>query len=220
MNPAKKLVVEQLPQGFTPKSLPEIIRLAKNMNKETAVVHQNAEGPVLFETDRLIIRRFTDEDGEAVCVLANDKEASPLAGRDHKWPTDQDGCREAARYFASEDSFWAVCLKPDYEMIGMITFNSVDEFNRIDLGHVWRMPFMRDELDSEAIALMIQYAFEKKNADGVYAYNPLDYEAQLHPLKQSGMEVVEVFENASFPSDAEDTPPTFTGCKMMITRKA
>ena len=218
MNTAKKLIFEELPLGYSPKTLPEIIRLAKNRNKQTAVVYRNAEGPVLFETDRLVIRRFSPDDGHAVWVLANDKEASPLAGRDHPWPTDPEGCRDAAGYFASEVTFWAVCLKPEFELIGMIVFNSVDEANRIDLGHVWRMPYMRDELDSEAIGLMIRYAFDHLQADGVYAYNPLDYEAQLHPLKQNGMKVVEVFENAVFPGSAEEVPGTFTGCKMMITR--
>ncbi|HEX3078274.1 MAG TPA: GNAT family N-acetyltransferase [Lachnospiraceae bacterium] len=216
MNTAKKL---EYKEDYFPKSLPEIIKLAGEMTKEKAVIYHSDNTPYLFETNRLIIRRFQPEDAQGLCVLANDKESSPLATRDHKWPTDLESCKGIAQYFSSEPSFWAVCIKPSFEIIGMITYNTVDENNMIDLGHVWRVPFMNDNSDTEAISLMVQYAFDKLGASGVFAYNPLDYEAQIHPLIQVGMEIVETFEGGSFANDEHGNPITFPGCKMLITKE-
>lgn len=216
MNTAKELAYIE---DYLPKSLPDIIRMAKEMRKEQAVVYQNSNTPFLFETNRLIIRRFQPGDVQGLYVLANDKESSPLAVRDHKWPTDLDSCRKIAEYFSSDNSYWAVCIKPSYEIIGMITYNTVDENNMADLGHVWRMPYMCEDCDTEAISLMMQYAFEKLGVDGIFAYNPLDYEAQIYPLKQAGMEIVEISEGSSFVNDDHGNPIIFTACKMLITKE-
>jgi RimJ/RimL family protein N-acetyltransferase len=216
MNTAKKL---EYIEGYFPKSLPEIIKLTKELREQQAVIYHNAGVPFLFHTNRLIIRRFHPEDAEGLLVLAKDKEASPLATRDHKWPTDLDSCRKIAEYFSSDDSFWAVCIKPSYEIIGMITYNTISEDNMVDLGHIWRMPYMRDEIDTEAISLMVQYAFEKLGVCGVYAYNPLDYEAQLYPLKRVGMEITEITEGGSFVNDEQGKPIIFTGCKLLIIKE-
>ncbi len=80
------------------------------------------------------------------------------------------------------------------------------------------MPYMCDELDTEAISLMIQYAFEKLGVSGVYANNPLNYAAQIHPLKQVGLEITETM-TGSFANDEQGNPITFPGCKMVITKE-
>ena len=124
MNTAKKLDYKTLPQGFTPKVIPGIIKLARQMNEKQATVYQGEENkPYLFETKRLVIRHFLKDDGRQLHLLAADKENSPLRYSDHPWPTDLENCSKMAEYFSGKSAFWAVLLKPDLNFIGLIVFN-------------------------------------------------------------------------------------------------
>ncbi len=219
MNTLKKLEYYNLPENYSPKKLPDIIKLVRSIQEDNALIFEREKKPFLFETGRLVIRSFYEEDADAVQNLAVDKENSPMRERDHTWPTDPEGCLEAVRWFATQDTMWAVCLKPSMELIGMVTFNTVDENNMADLGHVWLTGYQREGLDTEALSLMVQYAFEKLKVDGVFAYNPIDYEPQIHPLKEIGMEITEKI-TASFIKDEAGNPVEFQAGKLIITRKS
>ena len=219
MSTAKKLEIEKLPQDYSPSTLPEILKLAKKIKGDIALVYERMNKPFFMETDRLIIRRFTTEDAEAVLALSLDRMNSSMKNFDHGWPTDLEGCKGAADYFASNDTSYAVCLKPSMKLIGYISYNSVTDDGIVDLGHVWHTVYQDNSLDTEALSLMTQYAFEKLGASGVSAGNPLDCEEQIAPLKSIGMEIVEIREKASFVSDENGIPIEFTGCKMLITKE-
>lgn len=217
MSTAKKLKFEALPQGFSPNTLPEILKLAKKIKANAALIYECSGRPFFMETDRLIIRRFTTEDGEAVCDLANDRAHSSMRDFDHQWPTDLEGCKNAAAYFAGEDIYYAVCLKPSMKLIGFIAYNSVDDNGILDLGHVWHTANQDNSLDTEALSLMTQYAFEKLGVNGVCARNPLECEEQIAPLKSIGMKIIDS-RKASFVKDESGNPIEFTACEMLITR--
>ncbi|NJD02326.1 MAG: GNAT family N-acetyltransferase [Ruminiclostridium sp.] len=218
MNTVKKIELEALPQDFSPHTLPEILKLAKKIKGDAALVYECLNKPFFMETDRLIIRRFTVEDAEAVYELSNDRMNSSMKNFDHQWPTDMEGCKGAAAYFASEDIYYAVCLKPSMKLIGLIAYNSVDDIGVLDLGHVWHTVYQNNDLDAEALSLMTQYAFEKLGVNGVCAKNPLDCEEQIAPLKALGMEITDTF-TGSLVNDEKGNPIEFTGCVMLITRK-
>lgn len=219
MNTVKKFYCENLPQDFSPRTLPEILKLAKKINGDTALVYERANKPFFMETDRLIIRRFTIEDAEAVCELANDRMNSSMRNYDIQWPTDYEGCKNAVAYFAGEDIYFAVCLKPSMKLIGFIAYNNVNDEGILDLGHVWHTTYQDNSLDTEALSLMTQYAFEKLGVNGVTAGNPLECAEQIAPLKALGMEITEIRESASFVNDEHGNPIEFTGCKMLITKE-
>lgn len=219
MNAAKKIEIENLPQDFSPQTLPEILKLAKKIKGDVALIYERLNKPFFMETDRLIIRRFTTEDTEAVFELSNDRNNSSMKNFDHQWPTDMEGCKGATAYFAGEDIYYAVCLKPSMKLIGFIAYNSVTDDGILDLGHVWHTAYQDNDLDTEALSLMTQYAFEKLGANGVTAGNPLECEEQIAPLKTLGMEITEIRESASFVNDEHGNPIKFTGCKMLITRE-
>lgn len=220
MEAKKNVSMHELPQDYSPRFVPEIIKLARQLREQDARIYQLADQqPFLFETSRLIIRRFYPEDADQVQELAQDRHRSEMKNYDHPWPTDEQGCREATHWFATQENMWAVCLKPDYVLIGMIVFNPVNEANMVDLGHVWHTGYWEAKLDTEAIALMVQYAFEKLEAAAVYAYNPLECPTQTAPLLDVGMTVTETMPNSSFVKDEQGSPIYFTGCKMMITRE-
>lgn len=214
----KKLRTEEFHTDYSPRILPEIIKLAKEVNEKEAVIYTKGRtNPYLFETNRLIIRHFFPEDTEAIQSLAINRQNSEMKNYDHQWPTDYEGCKGVAEWFSIQENMWAVCLKPELNIIGMISFNTVDELNQLDLGHVWHTNYQKDKLDSEALSLMTQYAFEKLNVDAVYANNPLECETQLAPLKDMGAEITET-SRGFFVKDEQDNPIYFTGCKMVITK--
>ena len=219
MNAVKKLEIEKLPQEYSPSTLPEILKLAKKITGDHALIYERMNKPFFMETDRLIIRRFTADDVEAVLALSLNRMNSSMKNYDEQWPTDLEGCKGAAAYFSSEDKYFAACLKPSMELIGFIAYNSVTDDGVLDLGHVWHTAYQDNSLDTEALSLMTQYAFEKLGVNGVSAGNPLDCEEQIAPLKAIGMEVVEIREKASFVKDENGNPIEFTGCKMLITRE-
>jgi len=217
MNAAKKLKVSSLPQDFSPVSLPEIIKLASVVTGDGVVVYERHDQPFYMETDRLVIRRFTPDDAEAVLALSLDRSTSSMKDFDEQWPTELEGCQAAADYFAGEDTCFAACLKPDMQLIGFISYNHITDNGVLDLGHVWHTAYQDDDLGAEALALMSQYAFETKDIQGVCARNPLDCAEQIAPLKSLGMEILETGE-ASFVNDAQGNPIKFTWCWMKVTR--
>jgi len=176
--------------------------------------------PFFMETVRLLIRRFSIEDTEAVFELANDRMRSSMRNFDHPWPTDMEGCKNIAAFFAGQgqDIFYAVCLKPSMKLIGFVSYNSVSEDGVLDLGHVWHTAYQDNSLDTEALSLMTRYAFEKLSVGGVCARNPLDCEEQIAPLKSIGMEIIGTG-TASLANDENGKPIEFTGCEMLITRE-
>ena len=46
-----------------------------------------------------------------------------------------------AGLLSRDDRFWAVCLREDRKLIGLIAFNSIDKEKRLDLGHLFHREF-------------------------------------------------------------------------------
>lgn len=47
MNTSKKLQFESLPENYSPHTLPEILKLAKKINGDTALIYERANKPYL-----------------------------------------------------------------------------------------------------------------------------------------------------------------------------
>ena len=71
-----------------------------------------------FETDRLILRPWTEEDAESLFEYAKDPAVGPIAG----WPvhTSVENSREIIKGVLSAEETYAVCLKVDNRAIGSI----------------------------------------------------------------------------------------------------
>lgn len=218
MKVVKKLEIEKLPQDYSPSTLPEILKLAKKIKGDIALVYERMSKPFFMETDRLIIRHFTVEDAEAVQALSLDRMNSSMKNFDEQWPTDLEGCKGAADYFAGEDTFYAVCLKPSMKLIGFISYNSVSDEGNLSMGHVWLTAYQDNSLDTEALSIMMQYAFEKMGVNKIFNTNPLECEEQFAPLKSIGMEIAETG-IASFVNDENGNPIEFTFCRMLMTKE-
>ena len=73
---------------------------------------------MIFETERLILRPWKEEDAASLYKYAKDPKVGPIAG----WPvhTSVDNSREIIKDVLSADETYAVCLKKDNVAIGSI----------------------------------------------------------------------------------------------------
>jgi ribosomal-protein-alanine N-acetyltransferase len=145
-----------------------------------------------LETERLVIRNFQLDDWKDIQALAINKETSEFARYDHTWPTSDDGCKDTAKYLAEKsDKFFAVCLKEDGQLIGLIAFNSIDETRTLDLGHLFHTDYLSGDIMFEALRRMVQYAFDELEIDRIGAHNVPEWIKQITPLKSIGFTPIE-----------------------------
>jgi RimJ/RimL family protein N-acetyltransferase len=170
-----------------------------------------------LETERLVIRRFAPDDWADIQKLATDLASSEAAKYDHAWPTSEEGCKGAADYLSKHGCFWAVCPKNGEAIIGLVSFNNVEDDGRLDFGHLFLREFARDDLDTEAIACAMDHAFAVLDVDCIVCRNAVEWTAQLAPLNTLGLRV-EGEGKASFHQDEDGNPIEFMGCEMEITR--
>ncbi|UCD08769.1 MAG: GNAT family N-acetyltransferase, partial [Dehalococcoidales bacterium] len=179
------------------------------------------EGKVLkaCETEKLIIRNFRPDDWKQVQVLAINKEMSDGAKYDLTWPTSDDESLKMAEFLSGTDFFWAVCLKENDELIGLIAFNSIDENRTLDLGHVFHTDYMLEQsVMTEALRRMVQYAFDELEIDRITTHNAADWEGQIEPLYRLGMKKTGEWIGPS-PVDEDKSPITIKVLDLGITRE-
>jgi len=162
-------------------------RIPPCVNLYTQETRMGGKMSKAYETERLIIRNFQFDDWKAIQALAVNKETSEGAKYDLTWPTSDDGCKKMAEFLSGTDSFWAVCLKEDGELIGLIAFNSIDENRTQDIGHVFHTDYMSEEITTEALRRMVQYAFDELEIDRITTHNAADWKGQIEPLYRLGM---------------------------------
>ena len=114
-----------------------------------------------FETNRLILRPWCEDDAEELYKYASDPEVGPPAG----WlpHTSVENSREIIRAVLSAPETYAVCLKEDGKPIGSIGMHRNDiaeDDDEYELGYWIGKPFWGQGLIPEASRELIRYAFE------------------------------------------------------------
>ena len=116
-----------------------------------------------FETERLIIRPWNEDDAESLYEYAKDPLVGPIAG----WPvhTSVENSREIIKSVLSADETYAVCLKEDNRAIGSIglikpaqSHTKVDD-DEIEVGYWIGVPFWGKGLIPEAIKKIQEHVF-------------------------------------------------------------
>ena len=146
-----------------------------------------------IETKRLIIRSFTPDDWKGVQALAIDRESDRRdPGDPHEWPTSDEGCKAMAEFLSKRsDQFFAVCLKSDQKLIGLLAFNSIDKNKQLDLGHQIHTKYQDNDHDKEALESIIDFAFKNKDILSIETRNNPEWSEQLAPLKSLGLTPIE-----------------------------
>ena len=116
-----------------------------------------------FETERLFLRPWTEEDAESLFEYAKDPAVGPIAG----WPvhTNVENSREIIKGVLSADETYAVCLKEDNRAIGSIGLippaqsHTKAAGDEIEIGYWIGVPFWGQGLIPEAVRRLQEHAF-------------------------------------------------------------
>lgn len=122
-----------------------------------------------FETKRLILRPWCEEDAKDLYIYASDPDVGPPAG----WPvhTSEEHSLEIIRTVFSAPETYAVCLKEDGKPIGSIGLHRNDLAERDDeyeLGYWIGKPFWGRGLIPEASLEILRHAFEDLGMNTVW----------------------------------------------------
>ena len=117
-----------------------------------------------LETERLILRPWTEADAESLYEYARDPRVGPAAG----WPvhTSVENSREVIRTILSAPENYAVCLKTDNRAIGCVGLTVGEKSNlklpdtEGEIGYWIGVPFWGQGLIPEAVRELIRRGFE------------------------------------------------------------
>ena len=122
-----------------------------------------------IETERLTLRNFTKDDWSALRKMILQYVASPYAKYDHQWPTSEDELKGVTEWFASGDSYLAVCLKPEATFIGFVCLNPAEGWPETarDLGYIFDADYHGRGYATEACQAALARAFTELGAERV-----------------------------------------------------
>ncbi len=169
----------------------------------------------VIETERLIIRNFKTDDWKALQEMIIQKESSEYAIYDHQWPASDKEIIGITEWFASGDSFFAVCLKENNIFIGFISING--EKREFNLGYCFNFDYHGKGYATEGCKALIDYAFSDLNAERLTSDTAAENKPSCDLLSRLGMSKISE-KIASFRKTSEGKPIEFEGFTFAITR--
>lgn len=127
----------------------------------------------MIETERLILRPWTEADADVMYKYASDPDIGPIAG----WPphTSVENSREIIRTVFAAPETYAVVLKATGEPVGSIGImfsdglHSADmESGEAEIGYWIGKPYWGQRLIPEAVRAILARCFNKLNLDAVW----------------------------------------------------
>ena len=126
-----------------------------------------------METERLLLRPWSESDAKALYKYASDPEVGPRAG----WPPHKSAeeSREIIRTIFNNDHTWAIELKATNEVIGCIGYYVCGESNisigenDVEAGYWVARPFWNRGICTEALRLLIDYCFREKGYSAIWS---------------------------------------------------
>ena len=126
----------------------------------------------ILETERLILRPWSEDDAEELYKYASDPDVGPPAG----WPphTSVENSRDIIRNVLSQRETYALCLKDSGKPIGSIGLHlnghtdMTDRDDECELGYWIGKPFWGQGLIPEASRELLRYAFEELGMRAVW----------------------------------------------------
>ncbi|MFA9466895.1 MAG: GNAT family N-acetyltransferase [Velocimicrobium sp.] len=153
-------------------------------------------------TERLIIRRFSEEDGEDLYEYFSNPNV--LKFETFKPFTKEEAYVEAKRR-VDDDKFLAVCLKSG-KKIGNLYF-SKEDFNSCEIGYVFNDKYWNNGYASESLVALIKYAFLTLNTRRIIAKCDPKNSPSRKLLERVGMRREGTFlQNVFFFTDEDGKP--------------
>ena len=152
----------------------------------------NHKGTVTLETERLILRKFTENDAEAVFRnWASDSEVTKYL----TWPTHTsvDNSLGFMKFcvdsYQSPDSYqWGIVLKETGELFGNISVVKViEDLEAVELGYVIGRKYWGKGYMTEAVKAVIAFLFNEVGANRISARHDTNNIASGKVMQKAGM---------------------------------
>lgn len=156
-----------------------------------------------LETERLVIRRFKEEDWKDLYEYLSDEE---VVRYEPYQAFSIEASQNEAKSRAESPAFLAVCLKENNKLIGNIYF-AKQEFKTWEIGYVFNRAYQGRGYATEAANAVIAYGFNTRGARRIVAMcNPLNT-ASWRLLERLGMRREgHLKQNIYFKKDEEGNP--------------
>ena len=144
----------------------------------------------LFESERLLFRKFTEEDVELIFSLNVDPEVTKYT---HDPMVDKEQAEKVLnevilpQYSLYGLGRWAVHLKSSREFIGWCGLKFIEELNEVDLGYRFIKTFWNKGYATEAALVTIKYGLEKLKIECITGRALPQNIASINVLKKCGM---------------------------------
>jgi RimJ/RimL family protein N-acetyltransferase len=153
-----------------------------------------------IETERLRLRRSVPEDAETISAYRSDPEVHRQQGWER---TDPEGVRadieEMAGRAAGEPGGWVQFSVEEREsgrLVGDVGLSPADgEPGVIKVGYTIDPAFQRRGYATEAVGALVDFAFERLDADVVRAYADADNTASIRVAERVGLRLIERFQH-------------------------
>lgn len=172
-----------------------------------------------LETARLVIRNFRISDWEAVHEMINQYESSEFAAYDQPWPTSPEEIKKITEWFASGDSYLAVCLKDGGRFVGLVSLNSdqKEDGREFNIGYIFNFDDHGQGYATEACRAALDYAFERLQAQRVLTGTAAVNRASCRLLERLGFKKI-AESIASFRNTQDEKPLEFLGYTYTLSR--
>jgi RimJ/RimL family protein N-acetyltransferase len=156
-----------------------------------AEIRQTFKNLPALETDRLILRKMSPGDAEAVFAYASDPEVSRYALWDtHRSIKDSRAFLELAvrKYEGGDEPDWGIVYKGDGHIVGTCGFvNWSLDHARAELGYAIHREYWGQGLVPEAVRAMIRFGFEKIGLNRIEARCIAENTASARVMEKAGM---------------------------------
>ena len=144
-----------------------------------------------IETDRLILRKMTLGDADAVFAYASDPEVTRYVIWDaHRTIEDSRAFLDltARGYESGADLAWGIVYKGDHRFVGTCGFASLEpEHARAEIGYVISREYRGRGLAPEAVRAMIRFGYERMNLNRIEARCIAENAASARVMQKAGM---------------------------------
>ena len=138
-----------------------------------------------LRTKRLGLRGFTTGDWQDLHELAVDWRKAPGPEFD-KWPTSEKAARGLAEHFSTSPRYFAMCLKENQKVVGLLALNGYDKEGQFDLGHVIHSDHHNNDIGREASQPRVDHIFRTASPVSIVTHNDPTHREQLAPLVALG----------------------------------
>lgn len=164
----------------------------------------------MIRTERLVLRRFCEDDPDEFLELIRDKQRSEWAAYDAPWPTDEGALRDVLAGFCGDPDWFCIELVGERRCAGFVAAHFSGDGSRCDIGYTVHSAYQRRGIAYEACGAVMR-ELAKRAALETFTAGTADCNApSVGLLAKLGFER-KFSELVSFAKGADGRPFVFAG---------